>query len=317
MDTLSHPHIYTPNNLPRTGIALPTPLHVFKHLQSEYSPNDVLAMLWGIILTKTRENGLTHASEKVIRLSVLADYHTHTKHSHGRGTVEDNVRAAVARGLKAIAITDHGPANLFGVGVRSLDVFKTIRQEIETCQSKYPNIQILMGIEANIISLDGALDVPQDRLYEFDIVLAGFHLLVCPDHPISGMLFAGNLLGRYLPKIGHVLRQANTQAIIAALDQNPIDILTHPGLHVNIDTKAIAKACARNATYMEINTSHDHIEPAYVKIAFEAGARFVIGSDAHVSSRVGDAERGIQLAKAAGLPLAAIHNIRIGQETWI
>lgn len=253
----------------------------------------------------------------MIGLSIFADYHTHTRHSHGHGTVEDNVRAALDKGLKAIAITDHGPANLFGVGARNLEVFRTIRQEIEVCQSKYPDIRILMGVEANIISIDGSLDVPLDRFHEFDIILAGFHLLVCPSDLPSGMVFARNLLGRYLPKVGNTLRHINTQAIIAALNQNPIDILTHPGLHVNIDTRAIAEACAQRATYMEINTNHDHMEPAYVKIAFEAGARFVIGSDAHQPHRVGDMEQGIQLAKTAGIPLTAIHNMNTGQETWI
>jgi len=41
-------------------------------------------------------------------MAFFGDYHTHTKFSHGKGSVEDNVRAAVAKGLKEVAITDHG-----------------------------------------------------------------------------------------------------------------------------------------------------------------------------------------------------------------
>ena len=50
--------------------------------------------------------------KEVTTLRIFADYHTHTVHSHGRGTVEDNVKAAISANLRAIAITDHGPANL-------------------------------------------------------------------------------------------------------------------------------------------------------------------------------------------------------------
>ncbi len=41
------------------------------------------------------------------------DYHTHTTYSDGKGTMEESVKAAVERGLKALAITDHGPGHLF------------------------------------------------------------------------------------------------------------------------------------------------------------------------------------------------------------
>ena len=39
---------------------------------------------------------------------LTADYHTHTPYSHGKNTVLENAVAAKAKGLKEIAITDHG-----------------------------------------------------------------------------------------------------------------------------------------------------------------------------------------------------------------
>ena len=83
---------------------------------------------------------------------------------------------------------------------------------------------------------------------------------------------------------------------------------------MNIDTEMVAKTCAKVGTYMEINTSHDHITADYLKIAFEAGARFVIDSDAHSPDRVGDVAKGLLLAKSAGIPTSAIQNTQ--QESW-
>lgn len=243
-------------------------------------------------------------------LPIYADYHTHTQHSHGTGTVRDNVTAAIARGLQAIAVSDHGPANLFGVGVRDLSVFRLIREEIDICQAEFPQIRILLGVEANIIGGDGTLDIPPWAFDQFDIILAGLHPLVCPADPISGLNMIGDFFGRYCKSLALRLRSWNTEAIDSALTLYPIDILTHPGLHVNIDTKKVAETCCQVGTLMEINTGHEHITPEYLQIAFQAGARFVIGSDAHTPDRVGDAHKGLALARAAGIPTSAISNIR-------
>ena len=38
---------------------------------------------------------------------LYGDYHTHTIYTHGTGSIEDNVKTAIKRGLKQIAITEH------------------------------------------------------------------------------------------------------------------------------------------------------------------------------------------------------------------
>ncbi|MDD6540033.1 MAG: PHP domain-containing protein, partial [Firmicutes bacterium] len=45
----------------------------------------------------------------VDKYELVYDLHTHTTYSHGKGSVEDNVREAFNKGLEYIAISDHGP----------------------------------------------------------------------------------------------------------------------------------------------------------------------------------------------------------------
>ena len=105
---------------------------------------------------------------------IRGDYHTHTIYSHGKGTIEQNVLEAIKHGLKSIAITDHGFGQPFA-GITPAK-FEKMKLEVKELREKYPNINILLGVEANIIRKDGTIDLTDEQEKEMDIILAGYHL---------------------------------------------------------------------------------------------------------------------------------------------
>lgn len=231
------------------------------------------------------------------------DLHTHTVFSHGKGTIEDNVRAALDRGLSHIAITDHGPGHLF-YGVKRVDVPK-MRQEIEMLNAKYPKIKIHLSVEANIIKNGNHLDVKPEEFSQYDFVIAGYHYGLPGGYCVSNWLWNKGL------KMGErQLRNKNTDMVIKALYENDIAILTHPGDKGPFEMLPIAEACADTDTLMEISTWHPHLTVEEIKTAAETDVQFIISSDAHVPQRIGDFQGGLERALEAGLDLSRIVNLR-------
>lgn len=246
-------------------------------------------------------------------VEIFADYHTHTVHSHGTGTVADNVSAAARRSLEEVAITDHGPANLFGVGLLEEEELDEIRQEVEEARRSFPGVRVLLGVEANITGLSGRLDVSPRRLEGLDVVLAGLHMPVLPRPLDEGaFLLLGNLLSNWSRALSRKMRVANTKAAVEAVSRNRVDVFVHPGLRMDIDTEELARVCARHGTALEINAGHCHIGVDFVRRAAAWGADFVICSDSHSPERVGDFGRALSLAREARLPVEKILNSRSG-----
>ena len=248
--------------------------------------------------------------EKIIsKYRMVFDHHTHTVYSHGKGTIEDNVKEAVAKGLESIAITDHGPGHLtYGIDKNKLP---QMRAEIDQLQLKYPQIKILLGVEANTLRVEPFLDVAPEERPDYDILLAGYHF---------GILHAGmvpNYLNKHAGLFGgetSTLKVKNTAMILDALYYNEehgnhIDVLTHPGDKGPFDIADIARACADTGTYIEINDKHHHLTVEDIKIAAAYDVKFIIGSDAHIPSRVGSFEGPLKRALEAGLDPARIVNI--------
>ncbi len=239
----------------------------------------------------------------------FADYHTHTRYSHGKGTIEENVIAAREKGLKEIAITDHGPRHFF-IGVKGWEGFKRARDEVEECRHKYPDIKILLGVEANVISSDGEVDVPQEITSELDLILVGYHLMV---RTLNVAFFyhlnVKNRLTKYNLINQKEVRDVNTRALIGAVRKYPVKIITHPGLHLDIDTKALALICSERGTALEINCSHLEATRDFVLVAMETGVNLAISSDAHHPSQVGEFDKALELVEEMGIAPSRIINI--------
>lgn len=256
---------------------------------------------------KKRGNALTDFSKEY---RMKYDFHTHTVYSHGfpiphgKGTVESNVAAAEKAGLEAIAIADHGFGHMF-YGIRR-GLVASERAEIEAAQAAHPSVRVYMSVEANIIEIGDNLDLTHEEAGQFDFLIAGFHYGAWNCHGVSNWLCDKHIT---TPRLRERLRDRNTAMIIGALRNYDIKILTHPGDKCPVDMAAIAKVCAETDTLMELNTSHLHLTVEELKIAAKEDVRFIIGSDAHTSDRVGDYVNGLERAEAAGVDFQRVVNI--------
>ena len=65
---------------------------------------------------------------------LLYDHHTHTTFSHGKGSIEENVKEAIAKGLTSVGITDHGPGHLtYGL---KRENYPIMRAEVDSLNKK-------------------------------------------------------------------------------------------------------------------------------------------------------------------------------------
>ena len=131
-----------------------------------------------------------------------------------------------------------------------------MRQEVERLKPLYPKIEILLGVEANIINPSGKLDVTEEELEQFDYLLAGYHYGVFGESPAFalGLHIQNFIMSNWLHTGTRTQRKLNTELTVRAIYENNIKILTHPGDKGSFDIGEIALACADRGTMMEIST---------------------------------------------------------------
>jgi len=234
---------------------------------------------------------------------LLADYHTHTFRSDGHGSVEDNVKSAVQSGLQTIGITDHGPYH----NRRSrctYEEFLLTKRDIEDLKKKYP-IKILFGIEANLISLRGDIDITPEQEKSFDIIVLGTHKT--PRGAKFKDLFSWKL--RNLFPSSKKRREKVTEAYLKAMREHDIKILAHLNRVGKVNIKPIAELAAEKNMWIELNGKGVDFTQKDIDTILETKAMFVINSDAHYPERVGKPTAVYEWLKTHKIPFERVVNI--------
>jgi|LGOV01.1.fsa_nt_gb putative hydrolase len=242
-------------------------------------------------------------------MAIKYDLHMHTKYSDGKSTMEENVLEAIKKDLDMIAITDHGPGHIF-YGIKEKDILK-LRKEVDLLQEKYPEIQILLGIEANILSIDGSIDLTDMIKENIDVLLAGYHFGSKPKNVFVDMkIHIYNILGLKINYFKNKIKKANTQMLVNAMRKNNIDVLTHPGDKGSVDIDQVAKVAAETDTKLEINERHTHLTVEEINIAMKYNVEFIISSDAHYHEHIGVYDDAIKRVNEAGLDRSRVVNYK-------
>ncbi|QGU00363.1 Histidinol phosphatase and related hydrolases of the PHP family [Candidatus Syntrophocurvum alkaliphilum] len=247
-------------------------------------------------------------------MEFYGDYHVHCRASDGNQTVEEIAEVALQKGLKEVAVTDHGPLAAV-IGVKNCDVYLQLRKKINEINSRDLGLKILLGAEANVRDFKGTLDIDKEVMKSLDILIIGLHPYTLPTSIADGLnLFLQNSLRHLGKKERAKAVKNNTIAIIEALSRNPeVDILSHPGLFFNVDIEQVAEACRDNQVLFEINCGHEYPEISDIIKAERVGANFIVNSDSHFKKTVGDLKYGSKLVESLGIkPERVVNSLHMG-----
>ncbi|MBD3391362.1 MAG: PHP domain-containing protein [Chitinivibrionales bacterium] len=195
-----------------------------------------------------------------------ADLHVHTLFSNcGIHTYIEMLTRARQLGIKAVAITDHGPA----IGGR------VTRPAFERLHDPVDGVRLLKGMECNVLAENGNIDLPAAIMQYLDIVLLGLHHNLPPG----------------------LSKAACTDLMLAAMEHNPcVDIITHANDAVYpVDFDAVAALARERGMAVEINNSKTRLgrtTPEAVRSLVDACRRarclVAVTSDAHAIGELGD-----------------------------
>lgn len=249
-------------------------------------------------------------------MAYLGDYHTHTVYSkkkwlpykHGKNTVEENVERASELGLKEIAITDHGFAHkTYGTNIKNIMAINAQKPELE---QKY-NINVLTGVEANIISREGDIDISLDEIKNLDILVCGFHTMARgKTFKDRWLMFTCNSFAKLFHVRSKKNIERNTNAYIKMLNKYPIDIIAHINHGIaKVDALRVAEEAVKTNTYVELNCKRINFTGEEIKKMVEMGVMFIVDSDAHSVDRIADFNLARKVIKEYNIPEKNIANL--------
>ena len=228
-------------------------------------------------------------------MNIEIDTHTHTLVSgHAYNTICEMASAAAGKGLKGLAITEHAPEMPGSCHLYYFQNLKVVPRE------RY-GIELLLGVELNIMDGQGKVDLPENVIKELDIAIASMHI---PCYK------------------GERTKEAITQAYLNVMDNEAIDIIGHPDDgRFPVDMKALVKKAKETGTLLEVNNSS--LRPdgfrentwehclEMLRECKEQGVMIVLGSDSHIDVDIAEYPYSRKLLEEVQFPEELIANVTI------
>lgn len=209
---------------------------------------------------------------------MVIDLHTHSLLSDGELLPFELVRRAEAKGLRAIAITDH-------VDSSNIDFV-------------VPRIVLAVGKLRRQVNID---------------VVAGAEITHAPPALIAELVAEARGLGAELVLVhGETIVEPVTPGTNHAAIEAGCDILTHPGLIAEDD---VALAAARGvALEITARKGHSLTNGHVAALAARHGATLVVNTDAHAPSDLIDREAAMKVLLGAGVHPGGVDRVLAASE---
>ena len=208
---------------------------------------------------------------KTINFRIMPDFvhlHVHTQYSilDGAAAISPLIKRAKALGMKALAITDHGPAMPDAPHMWHFANQTALPLVLH-------GVAMMYGAEANVMDTNGGLDFAQSRLRALDWVVASIHS----------------------PCIPGLLTEKEATRLWLAVAENPyVDCIGHSEQqNYRYDYDLVTKAFAKNHKVVElngnsVNVRRDGIPNMKLLLAacLKNGCHIALDTDAHSTTQL-------------------------------
>ncbi|MCI5647942.1 MAG: phosphatase [Fusicatenibacter sp.] len=226
----------------------------------------------------------------------LLDAHTHTVASgHAYNTMNEMLLAAKEKGLKLLAITDHGNGM---EGTTPRYYFENSAMIDREALGRRYGVKLLFGVELNLMDVDGSVDMSQKVLEKMDLAIVSIHPPCFPK--------------------GASMEQV-MNAYVNAMKNPLINFVGHPDDgRFPVDYKALVQAAKKYHVALEINnhsldgkgnrTNARQNDMEMLRYCMEYEVPVILNSDAHVDTEVGNHKEAWELIHEIGFPEKLILN---------
>ncbi len=244
----------------------------------------------------------------ITKADLRGDLHSHSEWSDGIHPIETMAEAARRMGREYQVLTDHTISLAIAKGLDPTR-FRAQRRIVDALNERFAReeaagslpegassngFRLLHGCELEIRA-DGRLDLPDDVLASFDLVVASLHV------------------GRRQPKA------QLTERVLTAIRSPHVDVIAHPAGRMiqdrddlDLDWEVVYAEAARTGTVLEMNGSPHRLDLSAERArrAIEVGCTVSIDSDAHATGELDDVRWGVDQARRAWVEARDVLNAR-------